>query len=374
MYDAFDPVAQRRVWLSVARHAGVEPAAGGSHHPGWLKILRVEEDHGTRFCVVEPFDGEPLEAAAPLGRKISGGDVAGILKQVAGALDDSSCGRRLPGGFSPALVFASAKREVRLVGVTGTSPERMLGRVHYLAPEQLRDGVADGRSRQFSLAVLAHQLLTGEVPFPGESAMGVTFKILFQAVESAPMKGLPPDAQSVLRRALSKEPNSRYATCQEMASALEEALTKRVPAPPTREVRSSLSPPAGPMGVPVPAPPAPGAGNWHPRILAEQPAAEPTWLESHHQAVKYFGATFGICVVLLGGLAYFLAPKQKPVEPPPLTVPAQQAKAPKRKPAAKRALPGERSGQLPSDARRRTLEAPPKWEEDPKPVAPRIVQ
>jgi serine/threonine-protein kinase len=85
--------------------------------------------------------------------------------------------------------------------------------------------VVDGRSDQFSLAVIAFEMLTGEKPYSGEHLTTVVYKIV--AEEPAAPRRLNPTIgaaiESVLRRSLSKKPDARYATCQEFAGALEKA-------------------------------------------------------------------------------------------------------------------------------------------------------
>jgi serine/threonine-protein kinase len=105
--------------------------------------------------------------------------------------------------------------------MTGT----IVGTPHYMSPEQVQGRAVDGRSDQFSLGVMAFEMLTGEKPYTGENLTTVAYKIVSE--EPVPPHRLNPtlagSIDAVLRRALSKKPDSRFRTCQEFSDALERA-------------------------------------------------------------------------------------------------------------------------------------------------------
>jgi serine/threonine protein kinase len=94
-----------------------------------------------------------------------------------------------------------------------------------MSPEQVQGRAVDGRSDQFSLGVMAFEMLTGEKPYTGENLTTVAYKIVSE--EPVPPHRLNPtlagSIDGVLRRALSKKPDSRFRTCQEFSDALERA-------------------------------------------------------------------------------------------------------------------------------------------------------
>jgi serine/threonine-protein kinase len=106
-----------------------------------------------------------------------------------------------------------------------TMTGNIVGTPHYMSPEQVQGQPVDGRSDQFSLAVIAFEMLTGEKPYSGEHLTTVVYKIV--AEEPAAPHRLNPTLsgaiESVLRKSLSKKPDARYATCQEFVGALEKA-------------------------------------------------------------------------------------------------------------------------------------------------------
>jgi serine/threonine protein kinase len=101
----------------------------------------------------------------------------------------------------------------------------IVGTPHYMAPEQVQGLAVDGRADQFSLAVIAFEMLTGEKPFTGEQLTTVVYKIV--AEEPVPAhrlnSTLNQQITNVLRRALAKKPDARYPNCQKFVDALEAA-------------------------------------------------------------------------------------------------------------------------------------------------------
>jgi serine/threonine-protein kinase len=107
-----------------------------------------------------------------------------------------------------------------------TSTGMVLGTAQYMSPEQVASQEVTGRSDQFSLAVIAYELLTGQRPFQGDSLASVMHSIVTS--EPPPLKqykeDLSDDVTFVLRKALAKNPNDRFASCKEFSLALERAI------------------------------------------------------------------------------------------------------------------------------------------------------
>ena len=103
----------------------------------------------------------------------------------------------------------------------------IVGTPHYMSPEQVQGQPVDGRSDQFSLAVIAYEMLTGEKPYTGEHLTTVVYKIV--AEEPVLPHRLNPSLsaaiENVLRKALSKKPDARYRNCQEFIESLEKACS-----------------------------------------------------------------------------------------------------------------------------------------------------
>jgi Protein kinase domain len=317
VYDAFDPVERKPVAIRVPRtHHGTREITTGLHHPGLMTVLSYEQSHGAPFTVLEPFQGTPLDSLIRAGRKMEPADVMLLLRQLASVLDYAHAHGSIHGSLHPSSILLNDRNEIKVLdlGAPATmgrnaSPAQLLQAIHYLSPECIRDQPMDGRSDQFSLAVLAHRLLTGELPFSGKP-LGVMFRIACQGLERDSMRELPPPAQSVFQRALSKRPAERYGTCTEMVENLASGLFRNAPAA-TRvasvaEFAAVAAPPIQP-----PAAAHAGAGR-----------------HFSSEALKYFGITFVVCALVLGLILYLLFPKApKPASAVPVAAPPAPVKA-----------------------------------------------
>jgi hypothetical protein len=126
----------------------------------------------------------------------------------------------------------------KLGGTHLTKTGMMVGTVHYMSPEQVRGKSLDGRSDVFSAGVILYELLAGERPFRGDGATQVLYKIVHEEPpppDLAVFGALGPKLQSILSRALAKDPDARYpgaaALADELAAVLEEAHKAGPPTP-----------------------------------------------------------------------------------------------------------------------------------------------
>jgi serine/threonine protein kinase len=308
VYDAFDPVERKPVAIRVPRttHHGTKEITLGLNHPGLMTVLSYEQSKGESFLVLEPFQGTPLASRLADGRKMDPVEVLGLLRQLASVLDYAHAHGSLHGSLHPDSILLNDRNEIKVLdlGAPATvgcnaSPEQLLRAVHYLSPECIRDQPMDGRSDEFSLAVLAHMMLTGQLPFAGKP-LGVMFRIAYQGLERDAIREFPIAAQTVLDRALSKRPMERYTTCGEMVEALSNALL-RTPAAATRMVDAAAAP----------------------RSAAHVLPSPPSRVSRHfsREALKYFGVTFVICALALAGMLYFVLPKPRPKPSVPAPAP-----------------------------------------------------
>lgn len=359
VYDAFDPVERKPVAIRVPR--GAKEPDLKLKHPGLMTVLSYEHNQGEAFAVLEPFQGTPLETILHSGRKIESPDAIGLLRQLASVLDYAHAHGSLHGCLHPSSILLNGRNEIKVLdlGAPATvgrnaSPEQLLRAVHYLAPECVRDQPMDGRSDQYSLAVLAHRLLAGQLPYAGKP-LGVMFRIAYQGLERDAIRELPPAVQSVFSRALSKRPSERYPTCGEMVESLASGLFRTVPAP-TRMVST-------------------------PEVASDpRPAAAPprSGLFSR-EGLKYFGVTFIVCAALLAALFYFLLPKPpKPIVVAP-AVSQPVAAPPVQRPLEPSVLPAPPAPPPQPEAKAKVAtkahaKKKPEPEVDVKPVEPKIIR
>ncbi len=205
-------------------------------HPNIVPIYRADEASGLAFFVMGFVDGESLAERLQLRGALPAADVIPWLRDVAWALAyahargvvhrdvkpenimlERATGRAIVTDFGIA-------RDASADGLTATG--HVLGTVHYMSPEQCSGDALDGRSDLYSLGVVGFHLLSGRVPFAGLAAHAV---LVANATRPAPSlcavaPEVPHAVGAVIDRCLSKRPDDRYATGEQLADALAKAL------------------------------------------------------------------------------------------------------------------------------------------------------
>ena len=209
-------------------------SAGILSHPGIVTIYDVEQQGDLAYIAMEFVDGPTLDQVLSEAHPIPPERMFSILGQTAVALDYAHQKGIVHRDIKPANIMIARDGTAKITDfgiakITASDQLTMTGNIvgtpHYMSPEQVQGQPVDGRSDQFSLAVIAFEILTGEKPYSGEHLTTVVYKIV--AEEPAAPRRLNPTLgsaiESVLRRSLSKKPDARYPTCQEFAGALEKA-------------------------------------------------------------------------------------------------------------------------------------------------------
>lgn len=225
-----DPAERARLRERFLREA---QSAGGLSHPNIVTIYDVGEQDGLAYIAMEFVDG-PTLAELIRSQSLTRGLLLEVLKQTAAGLDYAHKRGVIHRDIKPAniILHEGVTAKIADFGVARLQSEQMtqagliLGTIHYMAPEQLQSTAVDGRADQFSLAVIAYELLTGQKPFAADSVPALMFRVVNEA--PTPPQRLNPTltwpVEQVLTRALSKDPDQRFPSCSEFVSALEKAL------------------------------------------------------------------------------------------------------------------------------------------------------
>jgi serine/threonine-protein kinase len=222
-------------------------AAAALDHPNAVAIFDVGEVDGTPYIAMELVDGRSLrafigDASVPLERRLRWLiDVAHAL----GAAHEHGLVHRdvkpenvmvRNDGVVKVLDFGIARR-VRLADdparpnnatldvATLTQSGAIVGTPLYMAPEQLRGDVVDGRADQFAWGVVAYELLTGSVPWD-TTKNGINLISEVLSSDPRPCANVPAAADATVRKALAKSPRDRFASMEELAAALEPLATQ----------------------------------------------------------------------------------------------------------------------------------------------------
>ncbi len=205
-------------------------SAGILSHPGIVTIYDIAEEGGLAYIFMELVNGPPLDKMLRSAQTPDKETLLSILRQVAAALDYAHKKGIVHRDIKPAniMVHEDGTAKVTDFGVAKIVSQQMtqagtiMGTPSYMSPEQVQGGNISGRADQFSLAVIAYEVLTGEKPFTADYLPTLLFKIVRE--EPAPPQRvngtLSADVETVLRRALSKNPADRYDTCVDFVNAL----------------------------------------------------------------------------------------------------------------------------------------------------------
>ncbi len=256
VYRAHDPKLDRRVALKVISDTSTSPdaserllrearSAAALDHPNAVSIFDVGTVSGSPYIVMELVSGRTLrthvgDANVDLSTKLAWlGDVAkalgaahrrglvhrdvkpenvmvrddGVIKVL-----DFGIARRTGGGDDPQGPTALP---------TLTREGVKIGTPVYMAPEQVRGVTLDGRADQFAWGVVAYELLAGQLPWKGAAdVLAVAASILTDDVDEAPLDaaGVSEPVKAVVRRALSKKSEARFASMEDLGRALEAAI------------------------------------------------------------------------------------------------------------------------------------------------------
>ncbi len=208
-------------------------SAGILSHPGIVTIYDIAEDEGLAYIFMEFVNGPPLEKLLQSEQTPDKETLINILRQIAAALDFAHKKGIVHRDIKPANVMihedGSAKVTdfgvAKIVSQQMTQAGTMMGTPSYMSPEQVQGTTIDGRADQFSLAVMAYEVLTGEKPFSAEYLPTLLYKIVRedpippQRINST----LPPIVETVFLKALAKPAADRYPTCVEFINALSAA-------------------------------------------------------------------------------------------------------------------------------------------------------
>ena len=246
-------------------------------HPNIVTTHDIVSGPVTSFIVMELVEGETLQARLQSRQRLPLDEAIGLVSQAAAALDHAHANQVIhrdvkpgnimlePSGHVKVMDFGIAKIET---GSDLTSTGLIMGTPNYMSPEQAKGLKLDGRSDIFSLGCVLYECLTGVKPFHGDSITAILMKILTEdppPVDFA-TTGLPRPVETVLRRAVAKDPSGRYASGHDLVDALRLASETTVVSAPTAG-RSPLPPPlpteplasAGTTAAP---PPRPARGRW----------------------------------------------------------------------------------------------------------------
>ena len=296
-------------------------------HPNIIPIYRVESEGGLNYFVMKYISGTSLEELLEKRQPLPFDYIQRVLWEAACALGHAHQRGVVHRDVKPANIMFDHESRVMLTdfgiskalqAATGfTATGMIIGTPHYMAPEQAKGQSVDGRADQYSLGIVGYRMLTSELPFSGDSVHTILYKHIFEEVPLAKTRraDVPDFLSSAIARALSKEPEHRFPTMEEFATAVwpeqpvaapARRATARAPRAPrvvTADTPTEVTS-APTARIPTAPRPKPGA--------RPAPPSRPAARKSRTALVAGVIAALGV----LGTGGYFLLGRSKPEAPP----------------------------------------------------------
>ena len=358
VYEGFDPIIARQVAIKtvrlpdpddveaqeeLARFKREAQAAGRLSHPNIVGVFDYGETPEIAYIVMEFVDGTTLKHVVDKKERFELAEIVRLMEALMAGLQFSHDRGVVHRDIKPANIMLTKAGEVkiadfgiaRIESSSMTQAGTMLGTPSYMSPEQFMGQTVDSRTDLYSSGVMLYQLLTGEKPFEG-GLTAIMHKVL--NTEPPPPSALsvtvPSGFDAVVKKAMAKRPEDRFATARDFAQALRTAFTARLEpeaagfglgADDFNDAEATMvaprRPPSAPASAPASAPPAPPA-----------PAQVPGAKKSSRLALLGGGAV--VLLAVLGAGGYFAlsghapdhaAPAANPPAATPVTPPMTQA-------------------------------------------------
>ena len=290
--DFTDPAERERLRERLFREA---QSAGMLSHPNIVTIYDIAEENGLAYIFMECVDGPPLEKVLNSPEPIRSENALSILRQTAIALDYAHQKGIVHRDIKPANILIHERTQAKITdfGVAKIMSQQMtqsgvmMGTPNYMSPEQVQGHAVDGRADQFSLAVIAYEMLTGEKPFLADQLPALLFRIVRE--DPVPPQRLNPtigpQVEMAFKKALAKSANDRYGTCLQFVDALARALQaspgwRPLPRSSAHSMPTMVGPVVAAAKAPVPQPPPVPPPQAHLPRLDDSATADPVLFRS----------------------------------------------------------------------------------------------
>lgn len=209
-------------------------AAAGLMHPNIVNVYDVGEERGIYYIVMELVDGITLKNYISKRGRLGYKEAVTIALQVSMGLEAAHRNHIIHRDIKPQNIIISREGKVKVTdfgiakaATSDTITSNVMGSVHYTSPEQARGGFSDEKSDVYSLGVTLFEMLTGEVPFDGETTVAIAIRHIQEPMPS-PRKlnpDIPYSVDQIVLKCCEKSPDRRYQNMQELSTDLKKAIS-----------------------------------------------------------------------------------------------------------------------------------------------------
>lgn len=208
-------------------------SAAGLTHPNIVNVFDVGEDDGIHYIVMELVEGITLKDYISKKGRLSVKEATSIAIQVSMGLEAAHSHGIIHRDVKPQNIIISTDGKVKVTdfGIaraasSNTISSNVMGSVHYSSPEQVRGGYSDEKSDIYSLGITIYEMITGKVPFEGETTVAIAIKHLQDEMvpPSLYTPDIPHSLEQIILKCTQKSVDKRYASMGEVISDLKHSL------------------------------------------------------------------------------------------------------------------------------------------------------
>nr|MBQ8252640.1 Stk1 family PASTA domain-containing Ser/Thr kinase [Lachnospiraceae bacterium] len=208
-------------------------AAAGLMHPNIVNVYDVGEEDGINYIVMELVEGITLKNYIEKKARLSVKEAISIAIQVSMGIEAAHNNHIIHRDIKPQNIMISKEGKVKIAdfgiakaATSNTITSNVMGSVHYTSPEQARGGFSDERSDIYSLGCTMFEMLTGRVPFDGETTVAIAIKHIQEEMASPReyVSEIPECVEQIIFKCTQKSPDRRYQSMGELIVDLKKSL------------------------------------------------------------------------------------------------------------------------------------------------------
>ncbi|MBQ7679986.1 MAG: Stk1 family PASTA domain-containing Ser/Thr kinase [Butyrivibrio sp.] len=208
-------------------------AAAGLMHSCIVNVYDVGDENGIHFIVMEQVDGITLKKYIEKKQRLTVKEAVSIAIQVAMGLEAAHNNHIIHRDIKPQNIMISKEGKVKVTdfgiakaATSNTITSNVMGSVHYTSPEQARGGYSDAKSDIYSLGITLFEMLTGRLPFNGDTTVAIAIKHIQEELPSPRQfnEEIPISVEKIVLKCCQKSPDRRYQSASELIADLKHSL------------------------------------------------------------------------------------------------------------------------------------------------------